>query len=521
MNNQPFPPGSHLVAYLRDSGGDEQDLSIAQQEQAVNAWSHEHGYILTHVYTDEARPGSTTIGRDAFQAMLNHFRDPGCQEVGVVVWKLSRFARSIDDAQFYRADLRRRGFEVYSLNDNVPTGLDGRFFESAIDWLNERYLSDLSADVKRGMYHIVQHYGAAPFRAPLGFKREPLNLGLRRDGSIHVAHRLVPDDEIASTIRQAFELRAAGASQKRIRAETGLPISHNLSKMFNNRLYLGELHFGELTIPNYCEPIVDRELWNQVQTRRRSNDNPRRKGGTFLLSGLAYCIRCGSILNGHVVRSARLGSSWEYYVCSRNVYPHDCHAPGIPKPVLEAAIQSEMRAHILTPDILAELQDELRARHAELSAEAGSGRKRARRELAALRKKIGNLTDTIAKIGYSRNLVTVLSELEYRERELLAELERLDRLDSPQPTLEFSPTELAARLTAALDKASLDELKEIYGNIVARIDIEREGKHIRGSISFHAPYVFEVQHWGLYFRRHNWGYTYNRLSYSIARIEEI
>jgi site-specific DNA recombinase len=102
--------------------------------------------------------------------LIAHFRDPNCQEAGIIVWKFSRFARDIDDSQFYRADLRQRGFEFYSLNDPVPSGLDGRFFEAAIDWMNQRFLDDLWSDVKCGLRHLVKGYGWKP-RTPPRFLR--------------------------------------------------------------------------------------------------------------------------------------------------------------------------------------------------------------------------------------------------------------------------------------------------------------------------------------------------------------
>jgi DNA invertase Pin-like site-specific DNA recombinase len=107
MQNSPFPPGSLLAAFLRDSGGDDQDLSIPQQELEIQRWCASHNYILSAVFKDAASPGSTTAGRDAFNGMMAYFRFPDVQETGILVWKYSRFARDIDDAQFYRADLRR------------------------------------------------------------------------------------------------------------------------------------------------------------------------------------------------------------------------------------------------------------------------------------------------------------------------------------------------------------------------------------------------------------------------------
>ncbi|MHC4413632.1 MAG: recombinase family protein, partial [Planctomycetota bacterium] len=193
MNKSPFPQGSQVCLYLRDSGGDDQDQSIEQQESALVDWVIGNGYILTQTFKDTAS-GSSTTGRSEFQEMMQHFRN-GAQEAGIIVWKFNRFARSLDDAQFYRADLRRRGYEVYSLNDNLPPGLDGRFFEAAIDWMNERFLQDLSRDTKRGQRHLIKTHGAVGGRPPKGFIREPVRIGNRRDGSEHIVHRWVVDPE--------------------------------------------------------------------------------------------------------------------------------------------------------------------------------------------------------------------------------------------------------------------------------------------------------------------------------------
>jgi DNA invertase Pin-like site-specific DNA recombinase len=99
--------------------------------------------------------------------MMDHFRRGGVPESGVVIWKMSRFSRDIDDSQFYRADLRRRGYQVISISGNITEGPEGRFFEAAIDWLNERFLDDLSRDVKRGLSHFpTWSPNTAPYPAP-------------------------------------------------------------------------------------------------------------------------------------------------------------------------------------------------------------------------------------------------------------------------------------------------------------------------------------------------------------------
>lgn len=119
MKTQPFPPGSLVAAYFRDSGGETQDLSISQQEAHFKIWLTENGLAAGAVFRDAARPGSSVAGRQAFHDMMHHFRN-GATEAGLVIWSYSRFARDFDDAQFYRADIRRRGYLFYSLFQSTP-----------------------------------------------------------------------------------------------------------------------------------------------------------------------------------------------------------------------------------------------------------------------------------------------------------------------------------------------------------------------------------------------------------------
>ncbi len=342
--NNPFPPSASIVAYLRDSGHEDQELSVDQQEQVIRAWCSERGYVLSRVFCDAARPGSTTIGRIAFLDMVAHFRADGCPDAGILVWKFNRFARDIDDAQYYKADLRRRGYKIHSLNDSVPDGLDGRFFEAAIDWMNARYLEDLSVDVRRGLYYIVQQ-GGIPGIPPRGFLREALPLGNHRDGRPRIVHRWVPDPALTEAVRTAFQMRAAGSSYTAIANATHLYANKNSwGHFFANRLYTGELRYGDLVIPGYCEALVTEELFNAVQAVNQRNiekgkkmdasttvNHPRRARSVYLLSGLLRCARCGGAMNGEtMVKTGR--ATLRYYGCSTHRRNGSCDAQLIPQP---------------------------------------------------------------------------------------------------------------------------------------------------------------------------------------------
>ena len=268
-DNCPFPPGSSLFAYLRDSGHDEQELSVPQQERRIHQWCEEHGLILAHIYKDIARPGSSVVKRERLQELMHAFRK-GAAVAGVVIWKWSRFARNIDNAQYFRSEIRTRGYLFHSLNDQIPEGPIGRVFEAILDYKDEQYLTDLSIDVKRGLRDLVETYGCVPGTPPTGFKREPITISYHRDGSPRTASRWVPDPDIIPNIVQAFDMFAAGASLGQIHSTFHLCRGINsYTTIFANKLYIGILEYGDLVIENYCEPIVSKSVWDAAQARRQ------------------------------------------------------------------------------------------------------------------------------------------------------------------------------------------------------------------------------------------------------------
>jgi site-specific DNA recombinase len=500
--NLPFGPSSLLAAYLRDSGGEEQELSVEQQKKAVLDWANEHGYIISNWFVDEARPGSDTIGREAFQEMISHFRSPRCREAGIVVWKFSRFARDLDDAQFDRADLRRRGYEVYSLHDNIPTGLDGRFFEAAIDWMNQRFLADLSTDVKRGLRHLVEQYGAVPGTPPKGFKREPINVGKRRDGSDHIVHRWVPDPDLVPAVKLAFEMKAAGATHRQVQEATGLYGSKNSwTTFFGNRLFIGELVFGDLVIKDYCDPIIDRATWEAVQSVRRMNEpakrmpgpdnenHPRRKIGMFVFSGLLSCARCGSPLNGHVIDARKLASPRRYYACSRRKRRMDCDMPHFPKDELEAILLQEIKSVIISPANIEMIQEEIRLRQEVDTKSLETRRKEISRRLAGVRQRLSNVTRAIEMSGPRRSLVDRLAALEGEEGKLQEDLTQIEYLARRPAFLDVDPAEASFQLVAWLEEADSESLRAVLRGLVKKIVLDVEGNLLKGRATYYEPPV--------------------------------
>ena len=120
--------------------------------------------------------------RAQFQEMLSLARQDVRHVDGIVRWSLSRFARDQLDAQLCNAELRKLGYVALSKSDDIPANELAPVYEAFIDWKNQRFLDDLSVDVRRGLGYIVDQ-GFWPRWTPAG--RIPHHLrgmGQRRNG---------------------------------------------------------------------------------------------------------------------------------------------------------------------------------------------------------------------------------------------------------------------------------------------------------------------------------------------------
>jgi site-specific DNA recombinase len=483
-----LPPGSAVAAYLRDSGGDTQELSTIQQESEIRSWAAAQGLTIGRVFTDAARPGSSVVGRDHFLEMINYFQAGPVPEVGVVVWSSSRFGRNIDDAQFYRSDLRRRGYVVHSMTDPIPEGTTGQLVEFALAWKDQVFLEQLSGDVRRGLRHIVEIYGAMPGTPPAGFRRVSINVGQRRDGSPHILHRWEPDPETAPLARRAFEMRASGATLLEIISETGIyKKKAAYSRFFANRLYLGELVFGDLVIPGYCSPTVDQETWEAVQLINRSRSritagqhSPQRLRSRYLLSGLVRCQECGAIMNAYEIHG------WQYYACSLRKAGGDCSSRSIRRELLEQEVVRRLLEDVLTLENLLKLQAVTIESYIGRMAEIEQLRATRTLRLRESRRAITNLVEAIAATGSSPALLEALRSAELERDNLVLELRQLEE---QKPLAELPPVKMAILADGLRMKlqGDADSRRLAFRDLITRIMVRRSGNEIIGVLEYHLP----------------------------------
>lgn len=372
-NSCPLPAGSLVWAYARDSGGEDQD--IQSQKSAVLEYVERHNLVLQRLFVDEARPGSSVVGREAFEEMIYLSKKEPRPVDAILLWSFSRFARNLLDAQFYRADLRRRGYEIISMSDDLPGGDFDPIIEALIDWKNERYLKDLSCNVKRGLHDLAKQGFAPGGFPPRGYKVEKVQIGVKRNAQPRYASKWVPDPRYWQRVQRAFEMWAHGASLMDIHKATHLFSSrYHYSYMFKNQTYWGKRKCGDLVVDSAHPPIADIETLRQIDARNerermekrrmKGKAHPRVRGSRYLLSGLVRCAYCGSAMIGSITyRANKRGKPYRHYVCGKKLRlgSASCEGKRIATKTLDTHLLQIVLGRILTPNYLTDLLDEVNA----------------------------------------------------------------------------------------------------------------------------------------------------------------
>ena len=443
MPTSPFPPGSLVVAYLRDSGGDKQDLSVAHQQSALQKFAQENELIITHVFADLARTGTTTVGREKFLEMISYFQQKAPQppEKGLILWSFSRFARNVNDSDYYKALIRKAGYKIFSISDYIPQGLDEAdqyLMENVHTYTNAKFIVTLRANVLNGVHQNFEKNGALGGTPPRGFKREIIDLGRRKNGEKHQAARWVPDPDLWDACKKAWQMRASGRTYTEIHAATHIYNSiASYKTFFDNRIYLGEMHFGYSVNYNYAPAMIDKSTWDIVHAFNASHksirdpltkanpDHSSRMTSPYLLSGIAFCS-CGSPLNAHTIKFKN-GYTKEYYRCSAWKNKGKVHVGSIPRETFEDNILEYIKTKVINERNLvllnAALERHLSGRKKNYLAE----RKRYRALLSIARRELKNLTKLIKFNGYISSIAENIAKLDKEVVDFQGKLDQLER----------------------------------------------------------------------------------------------
>ena len=108
------------IGYVRVSTAEQaaEGVSLDAQRARIAAWAHANAAELTAVYTDAGLSGGRADNRPGLQAAL----DAACTaKAALVVYSLSRLARSTRDAITISERLDQAGADLVSLSEKIDT----------------------------------------------------------------------------------------------------------------------------------------------------------------------------------------------------------------------------------------------------------------------------------------------------------------------------------------------------------------------------------------------------------------
>ena len=362
--------------------------SISAQLDSLNKYAIERKYEIIGTFVDDGVSGTKYSERDELQRLLQLVQE---DKVDIIlITKLDRWFRSIRHYVATQAILDEHNVGWLAIWEPIydTTTPQGRLIVNQMMSIAQFEAENTSSRIKQVFAYKAQNREVLSGNVPPGYNIENKHL--------------VPNEQ-ANDIRRAFDVydrTNSIADTVRAMEGTGLPTTtQGMKYLLKRRVYIGEAH----GLADFCEPIVERDVFDRVQIALGRNIKRSQKR-TYLFTGLIHCKDCGSLM----ISSCRNGRGDKslYYRCKGHYQKLQDRC--VNTKVIYESVLEKMLIDML-PDLIVE-QVEM---HKKRSAPVVSYE----RQKSALEKKIERLkilfvNDEISLEEYRVDKATLLKQIE-------------------------------------------------------------------------------------------------------------
>lgn len=313
-----------MDGYIRVSrvGGREGDAykSPGIQRTEIEQWAKRTGVALGKVVVDEDVSGKKAASDRGLEQLIK--RAESGASAGIIVYKIDRFGRDLADVAVNVQRLKKTGTRLVSATEGIDSSAElGSVFIGFLAGMGEYQWEMLKAGWARATTKAVEEDGIHLHgrHIPLGYRK-------RAD------KRLEPHPVAGPAVREAFKLKAGGASHNEVvqflADKLGKrPAKSSVTAMLRNRVYLGEARgpYGA-TKANAHPALVDETTFFKVQARQGVKNAPTGAAATTRLRGIITCAHCGHKLRTQQSTNHK-GDRVPSYVCAGRYAGGNCPSP--------------------------------------------------------------------------------------------------------------------------------------------------------------------------------------------------
>lgn len=441
--------------YIRVSGQEQaiKGLSLEAQQENLEEYARERGWVIVGTYIDAAKTARKRMyKRTNFLRMLEDVKQ---DKVDLILFtRLDRWFRSVAD--YYKVmeilDAHNCGWLTTQEQYDTTTA-GGRLYinlrlsiaQNEADLCGERIGVVLDSKVKHGT--------VVSGKIPFGYR---INKEKRLE--------IVPQD--AAIILDAFEHYRSSVSVRATAAYIKLTYGLNWDNIRCRRnlcqtLYIGHYESNGRVNPNFCPPIVPRDLYDDVQKLLSNNTKANPTGRVFLFTSLLICAECG-----HRLAGLQTGYG-PYYRCPQHYSRRTC---GHKKQIRETAVEEWLFTF---------LGDELEKQRLEWEVkEARRKQAAASVDRAAIRRKLSRLKELY---------VNEMIDLEEYRRDYELYTTQLAERTAPsaeeeRPNFEAIEAILETGFRKIYDGLEREEKRTLWRSVIKEIHVDKERQITR--ISF-------------------------------------
>jgi site-specific DNA recombinase len=296
-----------VALYVRVSTEEQAEgFSIDAQLRALRQFADERRHEIVEEFVDRGF-SATTDKRPAFQEMIASARARAFD--AVLVHKLDRFSRNLEQAVTYKALLKRESVAVISVTEPMDDSPASFVTEGVLQVLAAWYSKNLAQEVAKGRRERHEK-GLWNGNLPFGYAKNVDGCAVLvekeaeavREAFARYATGRYSYQEVADWLNdQGFRTRNIRRNPKHGIVGSAPFTRDGVRDILSNPFYKGLVRYKGKDEHQGRQPaIVDEALWQSVrQAGRRRHHGPGtyiRPHRTYLLAGLIRCDDCGGKL---------------------------------------------------------------------------------------------------------------------------------------------------------------------------------------------------------------------------------